>query len=192
MVLGSDACLLADAHHIFSQRRSDSGEVEPVRSFKNGIPVKIRFRRFRDGRVCTVIDADASAGGCTLLQEVNADPVSASGDMFGVHAVLAQAVHRHLSDGMGRKLRHETGIQSVICQGNGYVRLAASKRCLKGIRLHETQVIIGLQTQHQFTESNYFCHILLLPYLCTRWIAKPAISFLKYAALSVTVSSRNS
>ena len=58
MGLGSFTGLFADLYYIGAQRGSDTGEMEPVNTLKDGIPIKISGGSFLDGTVSAVIDAD--------------------------------------------------------------------------------------------------------------------------------------
>ena len=183
------ACLLsrlasldAQVNHVFAQRRSDAGEVEPIHTVKNLFPVEVARLCVCNCRVCTVVDANAAALRSTLLEEVDAHTVAAAHDFAGADAIAAQAVHAHLTDGVFRQLGDEVNVYTIVCQGNSNVCLAAAEGGLEGICLHKTQIVVRLQAQHNFTKSNYFSHwnqsplLFKMDYFCTRCTAKPAIS----------------
>ena len=156
MGLGSLAGFAADVHHIGAQGRGDAGEVEPIHTLEDGIPVKIGGGGFLDGAVGTVIDADGTTLRSALLVVVDADAVAAADDLAGVHTVAAQAVDSGLADGMGRQLGHVDGVNAVVGQGHRDVGFAAAEGELQVIGLDKALVVVGLQTDHQFAKSNDF------------------------------------
>ena len=93
-----------------------------------------------------------------IFHEVDTQTLTAAGDLGGIHAVTAEAVHSGLADGVGGQLGNESGIHAVVSQGNSDVGLAAAEGGLKRGSLNETLVVEGLQTQHQFAEGNNSCH----------------------------------
>ena len=159
--LGSDAGFLAHLHKVRPQCGGNAGEVEPVGTFKNPVPVEIGGSSLLNGRMGTVVNAHAAPLGSALLIVVNADPVAAPNDQGGVHTVAAQRIDRGLTDCMGRKLGHIGRIYAVVCQRHGNVRLAAAEGKLHMVALNKTLVVIGLKPQHQLTESNNSAHFAL-------------------------------
>ena len=147
--------LPADFHQVGSQRGRDPGEVEPVRAFKDGVPVKVGGLRLLDGRVGPVIDAHATPLGGALLQEIDAHALPAADDPGGVHPQPPQRVHRALSDGMGGQLGDKGGIQTVVGEGYRHIRLSAAKGGLELVVLEEPVVSVGRQPQHDLSECYH-------------------------------------
>src|SRR5699024_7434376 len=77
--LGGLAGFAADVHDIGAQRRRDAGEVEPVHTLKDGVPVEIGGGSLLDGGVRAVIDAHRAALRSALLVVVDADTVAEIG-----------------------------------------------------------------------------------------------------------------
>ena len=157
--LGGLTGIPTGGHHVFSQGRGDAGEMEPFGPRKDGIPVEILRLGLLDGGVGPVVDAHGTPLGSTLFIEINAHPVAATDNFGGIHAVAPQAVHRRLADGVGRELGDVGHIHTVIGQGHRYVGFAAAEGEFHMVALDKALVVVGLQTQHQFTEGNDFCHI---------------------------------
>jgi len=162
MSLGSLAGLAADLDDVLAQGRGDAGEVEPVHALEDGIPVEVGGGGQLDGGVCAVIDADRATLRSTLLVEVDADTVTTAGDLAGVNAVAAQAVHSGLTDGMSGQLGNEGCVDAVVGQRNSNVGLAAAEAELQVVGLNEALIVERLQTDHQFAKSNDFHGELLL------------------------------
>ncbi len=160
--LGGLAGLLADVNHIGAQGRRDAGEVEPVHALKDGVPVKVGGGSLLNGGVGPVVNAHAAALRSALLVEVNAHPVAAADDLGGVHAITAQGVHRRLTDGVGGELGDIHGVQAVIGQGHGHVGLAAAEGEFQVVGLDKPLVVVGLETDHELAEGDYFRHIIFL------------------------------
>ncbi len=162
MGLGSLAGLTADLDNVLAQGRGDAGEVEPVHALEDGIPVEVGGGGQLNGGVGAVIDADRATLRSALLVEVDADTVTAAGDLAGVNAVAAQAVHSGLTDGMSGQLGNEGCIDAVVGQRNSNVGLAAAEAELQVVGLNKALIVERLQTDHQFAKSNDFHGELLL------------------------------
>ena len=138
--------------------------MEPVYALEDVVPVKVSRGSFLNGGVCTVIDADAAALRSALLVEVDAHAVAAAGDLAGVNAVAAQAVHSRLADGMGGQFGDVGHVDAVVGQRHSHVGLAAAEGELQMVGLNKTLVVIGLQTNHQFAEGdNFLRHVQCSP-----------------------------
>jgi hypothetical protein len=162
MSLSSLAGLAADLNNILAQSRGDAGEVEPVHALEDGIPVEVSGGSQLNGGVGAVIDADGTTLRSALLVEVDANAIAAAGDLAGVNAVAAQAVHSGLTDGMGGQLGNEGCVDAVVGQRNGNIGLAAAEAELQIVGLNEALIVERLQTDHQFAKSNDFHGELLL------------------------------
>ena len=159
--LGCLAGLLADFHAVGTQSGGDAGEVEPVGAFKDLVPIEILGLSQLDGGIGTVVNADGATLRSALLVVVDTHTVAATDDQRGVNAIAAQRVHSSLADGMGGQLGNKSGIHAVVGQGNGNVGFAAAEGEFYTLGLHETLIVEGLQTQHQFAKGNYSCHYFL-------------------------------
>ena len=138
-----DAGLLADFNEIGTERGRDAGEVEPVRTVKNRVPVKIRGNGFLDCGMRTVIDTYGTALRRALFQIIDTDTVAAADDLRGIYAEIAQRVDCRLTDGMFRKLGHINGIHAVVCKGNRDIGFAAAEGCLHLVILEKTIIAVG-------------------------------------------------
>ena len=76
--LSSLAGLQADLDDICAQSRGDAGEVEPIDTLEDLIPVEIGRLSQLDRAVGTVVDADRAALRSALLVVVDADTVTAA------------------------------------------------------------------------------------------------------------------
>ena len=81
---------------------------------------------------------------------------AATDDLAGADAVTAQSVHAGLTDDMGGQLGDEVHVDAVVRQRHRHVGLAAAVGVLEGISLHEAQMIVGLQADHDLTKGNDF------------------------------------
>ena len=122
--LSSLAGLQADLDDICAQSRGDAGEVEPIDTLEDLIPVEIGRLSQLDSAVGTVIDADRAALRSALLVVVDADTVTAAGDHAGIDAVAAQAVDSGLADSVCGQLGDESCVQAVVSQRDSDVTLA--------------------------------------------------------------------
>ena len=156
MSLSSLAGSQADLDNIGAQGRGDAGEVEPINALEDLVEVEVSDGSIGHSRMCTVVDADGTTLRSALLVEVDANTVTAAGDLAGVNAVAAQSVHAGLADSMSGQLGDESNVSAVVGQRNSHIGLAAAVGVLQGIGLHKAQMIVGLQTDHNFTESNDF------------------------------------
>ena len=64
---------------------------------------------------------------------------------------------------MGGQLGDEGSVHAEVSQGHGNVCFAAAEGELHMVALDKALVVIGLQTQHQFTKSNNLRHMILSP-----------------------------
>ena len=160
--LGGLAGFLTNFHHVGTQGRGNAGEVEPVHTLEDGVPVEVGGSRLLDGGVGPVVDAHAAALGRAFLVEVDAHPVSAADDHGRVHAVPPQGVHRRLADGVGGQLGHKGRVQAVVGQRHGHVGLAAAEGKFQVVGLDKPLVIVGLEPDHQLAEGDYFRHFIFL------------------------------
>ena len=154
----------ADFHQIGTQCGSDTGEMEPIGTVKDLIPVEISGRGLLDCGMGTVINTDGATLGSALFIEVDTHPVAATDDLGGVHTITAEAVHSGLADRVGGQLGNKCGIHAVVCQGDCYIGFATAEGEFHMVALDKTLIVIRLQTQHQFAESNNSCHIYILPF----------------------------
>ena len=154
--LSSLAGLQADLNDICAQSRGNAGEVEPIHTLKDLVPVEVSGLSQLDRAVGTVIDADGTALRSALLVVVDANAVAATDDHAGVNAIAAQAVDGCLADRVCGELGDESCIQAVVSQRNSNVGLAAAKGELQAVSLNETLVVERLQTDHQLAKSNNF------------------------------------
>ena len=161
MSLGSHTGILAHLYNVGAQSRGNSGEVEPIGTGKNLVPIKVRGRGLLNGRMGTVIDTNAAPLGSALFIEVNTHTVSAPNNQGSIHTVAAQGIDRCLADGVGRKLGYISGIHAVVRQRHGNVGFAAAEGKLHMVALHKTLVVIRLKPEHQLTKGNNSAHLFL-------------------------------
>ena len=152
-------CLLTgfftDLQYIFGKGGGDTGKMEPLRTAKDTLPIKILFLCFGNGGMCSVISTDTGALGSALLIKIDAYSVTSAYNLRGIHPVSSKRVDCRLSDHMCRKLRNIGNIHSEICKRNRYIRFRSAKAELHSFRLNKTLIIIGLQTQHDFSKTDY-------------------------------------
>ncbi len=99
-----------------AERRGDAGNVEPDRSVKNALPIKISGRCHRYRGMGTVVDDVGGALVGSGLQVIQAEPVPLAGNERGIHAVATQKAEARLPDRIGREGGHECDIQTKLCQ----------------------------------------------------------------------------
>ena len=162
MCLSSLAGFEADLDDVLAQSRGDAGEVEPIDTLEDLVPIEVGGLSQLDGAVGTVVDADGTALRGALLVVVDANAIAAAGDHAGVNTVTAQAVDGCLTDGVCGELGDESSVQTVVGQRNSNVGLAAAEAELQAVSLNETLIVERLQTDHQFAKSNDFHGELLL------------------------------
>ena len=161
MGLGGLAGFPADFHNVGAQSRSDAGEVEPVGTLEDLVPVEVRGLRLLNGGMGTVINADGATLRSALLVEVNTHTVTAPDDQGGVYAITAQGIHSGLADGVGGQLGDESGIHAVVGKGHCDIGLAAAKGEFHMVALNEALIVIRLQAEHQLAEGYDSCHYFL-------------------------------
>ena len=135
--------------------------MEPLGALKNLVPIKVGGLSLLDGGVSPVVDADGATLGSALLIEVDAHTVAAPGNQGGVHTIAAQGVDCGLTDGMGGELGDVGNIHAIVGKGNCHIGLAAAEGEFHMVALDKALVVIGLEPEHQLTESNNFCHCSL-------------------------------
>jgi len=148
MCLRRLAGVTAGIHHVGAERRRDAGKVEPVRAFKNHIPVEVGGSGLLNGRMRPVINANGTALRRAFLIIGDTDTVASTHDHRGIHAVAAQRVDRSLSDGMRGQFGDVDGVKAVVSQRNSYVSFPATERKLQVVRLNKALVIVWLETNH--------------------------------------------
>ena len=115
--LSSLAGILTDLNNVCTESGSDTGEVEPVNTLEDSIPVEVLAGSLCDSGVSTVVDADGSTLGSALLVEVDTYSITAANDLGGVNAVAAKAVNSCLTDCVSRELCYESRIKTVVSKG---------------------------------------------------------------------------
>ena len=144
------------------QGRGDAGPVEPVGTLEHFAPVDHAGLDLGDGGVRTVVDDLGTAGDGARFEVIDADAVAAVDDAVGVHAEAAELGGAHRRDVILGETGHEVGIHAVVGEGNGDIGFAAAESCLEGMGLAETLVPGSGEPEHDFAESDYFCHICFL------------------------------
>ena len=71
---------------------------------------------------------------------------------------MTQSVDSVLTDFVGRNLGNESGIHTVVCQGNGNIGFTACVGGFETVGMEETQVALGIQAHHDFTKGNNSFH----------------------------------
>ena len=132
-------------------RGGDARPVEPVGALHDGVEVEILRIGLGDRRVRTVVDHLRRTHRSARFEVIDAHAITAAGYEIGLHAILAQRVHRRLADLMFRELRDEIGIVAIVGARNGYVGLAAAVDDVERIGLNETRIAGRRKTQHDFT-----------------------------------------
>ena len=139
-------------------RGGDAGDVEPGRAFEGLVPIDVAHASLGDAGLGTVIDDLGGALVGAGLQEVDAHAAGRLLKAAHVHAKAAQLLHAGLADVVIRDDGHEGRVHAVVGQGHSDVRFAAAKGGLQRGALEEALERGALQTQHDFTESNYTSH----------------------------------
>ena len=103
----------------------------------------------------SVISTDTGALGSALLIEIDPYSVPSAHNLRGIHPVSSKRVDCRLSDHVRGKLRNISNIHSEICKRNRHIRFRSAEAELHSFRLNKTLVIIGLQTQHDFSKTDY-------------------------------------
>ena len=114
-----------------------------------------------------VVDHLGGPHGGAALQIIDAQPLSAPGDMLRAHIVLAQGSHRALADLIVGDRRDELRVVAIIGQGHCHIGLAAAIVDVELVCLDELLKIGGGQPQHDLTNRNHFSHVCILSYLKT-------------------------
>ena len=75
------ASITADINEILAERGCDTGEVEPIGTLENGIPIEIGGAGFLNCRVSSVVYTNGASLRCALLKIVDTDSVAAADDL---------------------------------------------------------------------------------------------------------------
>ena len=162
-LLGLLAGLQADGGQLAAQCGSNAGEVEPVGTLEDLVPVEVGSGGQSDGGTGAVIDDLGSTLRSALLHEIDAQTGTAADDHAGVNAKAAQLVDGALTNLVSGNLGDESSVHAVVGQRHSHVGLAAGIGGLELVGLHETQIALGIQAHHDFAKGNNLLHICFPP-----------------------------
>ena len=144
--------------HVLAEGGGNAGPVEPISAGKNLLPIKFAGSRRCDGRAGSVVNYLTGSLGSAFLNIVNTQTITATKHHGGIHAELAQRIDCTLPNIMGRHFGNKGGIQSVICQRDRHIGLAAGIGSLKFGALGKAQVAFRIQAEHDLAKGNDSTH----------------------------------
>ena len=106
----------------------------------------------------SIVGTNAGALRGTLFIKINPDSVSAADNLSGVHAISPERIDCRLPNHVSGELRHIGNIDPEIGEGNSHICLRSAESKLHIFRLHKALIMVRLQAQHKFSETNYLCH----------------------------------
>ena len=106
----------------------------------------------------SIVGANTGALRGTLFIKINPDSVSPADNLSGIYSVSPERIDCRLPNHMGRELRNIGNIDSEIRKRNSHIGLRSAESKLHIFRLHKALIMIRLQAQHHFSETNYLCH----------------------------------
>ena len=147
--------LNAQLHCALGDGGGDTGNVEPIHTFKGLVPVDVAGLGHGYCGILTVVDNLAGAGIGAGLQVVDAQTaLVGADDAAGVNTELAQVFHALVSDGIFGQHGEVGHVLAIVCQGHGHIGLAAAEGSLQHGALEEALQAGGLESEHYLAKGK--------------------------------------